>query len=92
MRGLRRSRPEGFQSELEDAGWRWGDPEAAELPSRETNSIKPCVLATSPSTVLAQVEGSSEIIISEALRCSQGSRSELVNIPATQPTGGACAG
>lgn len=40
MRGLRRSRPEGFQSELEDAGWRWGDPEAAELPSRESNSIK----------------------------------------------------
>lgn len=90
MRRLWRSRTQEFQSELEDTRWWQGsDTEAAELrPSCEANPIKPCVLATSLSTILAQVKGSSEIIILEALRCSHGSRSELVNITVTQPTGG----
>lgn len=67
------------------AGVGRGDTEAAvELrPSHEANRIKPCVLATSLSTILAQVEGSSKIIILEALRCSHSSRSELVNITIT---------
>lgn len=89
MRRLRRSRTQEIQSELGTLGGGGGDTEAAELrPSREANPIKPCVLATSLSTILAQAEGRSEIIILEALRCSHRSRSELVNITVTQPTGG----
>lgn len=80
--------------ELKDAGagaegCRGGaDTEATELRSSpETDSMKPSVPATALSAVLIQVEGSSEIIISEALRCSHSSRSDLVNIAVTQPTG-----
>lgn len=60
--------------------------------SPETDSIKPSVPASALSTVLTQVEGSSEIIISEALRCSLSHRSDLVNITVTQPTGRALHG
>lgn len=70
-----------------------GDTEATELrPSPETDSIKPGVPATAPSTISTQVEGSSEIIISEALRCSRSGRSDLVNIAVAQPTGRALHG
>lgn len=69
------------------------DTEVTELkPSPETDPIKPTVPATSLRTILTQVEGSSEIIISEALRCSHSSRSDLVNIAVTQPTGRALHG
>jgi hypothetical protein len=71
----------------------WGDTEATELRlNPETDSIQPCVPASALSTVLTQVEGGSEIIISEALRCSHSSRSDLVNITVTQPTGRALHG